>query len=175
MASWEWITSNISILIACLALLISFVSITLSLLGYRKDRWKLYLQAWIEGPASPSTTNIRRWLFVSAKNIGRRVLTIENIFVQVFEDELEELRKIQVVALTSIQGIGSVAYFPPSGVRFPTQLGENEPVTAEVPLLGLHSLSRSRLCIVNVTGRRRLIKIPIGGNRRRKAHYFSGS
>lgn len=111
---WKVDAPTISIVIACCAFLISFISITLSLLSYRKDRWKLSLGAWIEAPA-PSIPSfpkaIRGRLFVETKNIGRRTLTIEGIALQVFKDELEEIRKSELARIEKVERIGFVAYF----------------------------------------------------------------
>jgi len=186
---WGWDKSDVSIGISCGAFLISVISIILSILSYRKDRWKLSLEAWIKGsefcpgmPVSPTTT--RGELFVKIANIGRRALTIEKICLQVFEDEIEGLTTLSkppfrpVVRMEMVEHIGSVARFAfvsPQG-GFPVQLSENEPMTAEMILLGLDPLSRSRFCLVYVTGRREPIKIPCGGkDHRPKIRYFSGS
>jgi hypothetical protein len=90
-------TASLSLFISCGAFLISVISIILSTLSYRKDRWKLSLEAWIQTrvsnlPNSPSLGQGR--LLVKAANIGRRALTIEKICLQVFEHELEQLRKV---------------------------------------------------------------------------------
>jgi hypothetical protein len=177
--------STISIGIALGAFLISLVSLLVSILGYRKDRWKLSLEAWIE-PSKSSPPffegSIRGRLFVKAANIGRRALTIEQIHLQVFEDEVEELRKNEHVWTGKKERRGAVASFPYTRPRgFPVQLDENEPMTAEMSLLGIDSAnleSRNRRCIVYVTGRRKLIKIRLGlagDSLPRKVRYFSGS
>jgi len=101
--------SNISIGISGFALLISAISIILSILSYRKDRWKLSLEAWIhrrgfitEGqvlmpgavPMPNSPTQVRGELFVKMANIGRRAVTIEKICLQIFEDEIDRLKEL---------------------------------------------------------------------------------
>jgi hypothetical protein len=185
---WGWDKSEVSIGISCGAFLISVISIILSILSYRKDRWRLSLEAWIKGyelnPGMPPNAT-RGELFVKMANIGRRALTIEKICLQVFEDEIEELNTLSkpqsrtvLVRIEMVEHIGSVARFPltrPQG-GFPVQLTENEPMTAEMILLGLDPLSRRRFCLVNVTGRRKPIKIPFGGkDHRPKIRDFSGS
>lgn len=172
-------------IIASGALLISVVSIILSILNYRKDRWKLSLEAWIriQTMSQPTKEQSRRgWLCVKAANIGRRALTIEKIYLQVFGDEIEELRKTPLVEMGRIDRIGMVACFrlyTPAG--FPIQLNENEPITAEAPLARGDPAkleSRSRQCVVSVTGRRKPIKIRCGlpgDSGERKVHHFSGS
>jgi hypothetical protein len=177
-------TSTISIVISVGAFLISVVSIVLSVLNYRKDRWKISLSAWIEPLKSSVPVHqgaIRGHLFVKAANLGRRTLTIEKMYLQVFGDELEELRKNGHVWTDKIERIGAVASFPyASTARFPAQLGENEPMTARMSLLGLDSAnleSRNRRCIVYVIGRRKPIKIRCevpGDSRELNVHYFYG-
>jgi len=78
----------------------------------------------------------RGGLFLRAANIGRRALTIEKIFLQVFSDEIEELRTTPLVEIDTIERIGTVAFFRTiTPNRFPIQLAENEPITAEAMLV----------------------------------------
>jgi hypothetical protein len=132
-------TTTISILISCLALFISIVSIGISILNYKKDRWKLSLEARIriEKMLVPDGAQTGRGrLFLKAANIGRRALTIEKIFLQVFSDEIEELRSTPLVEVSSIEQIGTVAFFRTiTPNRFPIQLAENEPITAQAILV----------------------------------------
>src|SRR5260370_3755681 len=96
---------------------------------------------------SPSVAQGR--LLVKAANIGRRALTIEKIYVQGFQNELEELRKAPVAEVGRVERIGFVARFTtftrPS--RFPVQLGENEPITVEMIIVRVDDLSRNRFCL----------------------------
>jgi hypothetical protein len=180
----KWIYSNLSTIIACLAL---FISLRI----YRRDRWKLSLEAWIEGrsyrtedgkvlPISP--TQIRGELIVKASNVGRRSLTIEKICLQVFEDDIATLKALpknhqELFRIERDEHIGAVARFAFMHPQdFPVQLNENEPMTADMSLFGIDPLSRSRFCIVYVTGRVKPIKLqrtihPLRPTRR----YFSGS
>jgi hypothetical protein len=175
---WKVDAPTVSIVIACCALFVSFISITLSVLSYRKDRWKLSLEAWI----GRQEGLIQAHLFVKVANVGRRALTIEKICLQVFEDEIEALNKLntsrqRLAIIERVEHIGSVARFPHTLSKgFPVQLGENEPTTVELILMGIDPLSRSRFCLVYVTGRRAPIKIPCGvKDRRSKTRFFSGS
>jgi hypothetical protein len=188
----KWIYSNLSILISCGAFLISLISIVLSILSYRRDRWKLSLEARIEGrvyrtengkvlPISP--TRIRGELIVKASNIGRRSLTIEKICLQVFEDEVDALNALpthhqQLFIIERVEHLGPVARFAfISPQAFPVQLSENDPMTAKMTLLAIDPLSRKRFCLVYVTGRRKPISINCwnGKSRQPQPRYFSGS
>jgi hypothetical protein len=176
-----WNAPTVSIIIACCALLISFISITLSVLSYRKDRWKLLLEAWIKPRASGNPpTVVRGYLFVKLSNIGRRAVTIEKICLQLFEDEIEGLSGMNSMGHSTIERIEHIGYTVrfrftnPKG--FPVQLGENTPLTAEMILLVLDPVSRRRFCLVYVTGRKPIkIQCWIGGTLRPKPRKFSGS
>lgn len=156
-----------SIAISLCAFLVSCISITLSLLNYRKDRWKLAVTAWIYVPRSsepslPDPPNGR--LGLKASNVGRRQLTLGEIFVQVFSDEIEELRNQPLVQTFTKGGLGCFASFAakyPS--KFPLQLKESEPITVDVILVGIEKEkleSRERLCLLSITGRKKLVKFP---------------
>ena len=120
---------------------------------------------------------VRGKLFVKMANTGRRSLTIEGIWLQVFEDELEGLRKTELVYTERVERLGFVARFAFRQGEFPAQLGENEPKFSDITLLGLDPLSRKRFCLVYVTGRRKPIKIQCwdGKSRRPEPRRFSGS
>jgi len=176
-------TSTISIFISVGALLISGFSIFLSILNYRKDRWKLSLEPWIEpGPSNPPfhPGSIRATLFVRVANIGRRALTIENIRLEVFEDEIEELDKSELASVKR-QSNGWIAAFHYVGPQMPAQLDENEPMRFEFSLVAVDSekfTSKNRRCIINVTGRKKPIKVWCGlpsDSGDRKVYHFSGS
>lgn len=170
---------------SCLALGVSAVSFLLSFFSYRKDRWRLSLEAWIEAqtltPGTSVDANlipglIRGRLFVNAANTGRRPITIQNIRLQVFKDELTDFRKTELVRIDEVAPFGFVAGFAATFPRCPLQLSENEPVLFEAAVSGLDPLSRSRICIVDVTGRKNPIRVACETDRQRcKRRYFSGS
>jgi hypothetical protein len=137
------------------------------------------LEAWIRVSSMPDfPALVQGRLLVKDANIGRRALTIEKIYVQVFEDELEELRKAPVAEVGRVERIGFVARFTtftrPS--RFPVQLGENEPINVEMIIGRVDDLSRNRFCLVYVTGSTKPIKLQCAIHPRRPhRRYFSGS
>ena len=125
------------------------------------------MEAWIEGREfshgvlsnSNATRTMEGELFVKMANTGRRSLAIEGIWLQAFEDELEGLRKTELVYTERVERLGFVARFAFRQGEFPAQLGENEPRFSDITLLGLDPLSRKRFCLVYVTGRRKPIQI----------------
>jgi hypothetical protein len=175
--------SAISLGISIGAFLVSVASIWLSIANYRKDRWKLSIEAKIqlrrlpEGDQSDSPPGR---LLVTAANIGRRALTIENIDIQVFQDEIEGFQGT-AVQIRKMDRVGYVAVsFFKTPRDFPKQLKENEPLQVEILLVGFDhakAKERRRLCIVRVTGRRKpaLVRCRLPGEHDSRPTYFSGS
>jgi hypothetical protein len=86
-------------------------------------RGDLKLQSQIKGQVSSNPTfpsgAIRGRLFVKMANIGRRVVTIEKICLQVFQEELEELRKINLAISKGLKALGLSLAFRSHVQRFP--------------------------------------------------------
>lgn len=121
-------------------------------------------------------------LYVRASNVGRRALTIEEIFLQVFPDELEELRTTPLARVGKMKRIEYVAIYAFKTPKdFPLKLVENQPITVEIILAGLDReklSSTRRLCAVRVTGRKKpaTIRCIVPGEfRQTDPKYFSGS
>jgi hypothetical protein len=165
------------------AFLVSLASIWLSISNYRKDRWKLSIEAKIQLLRIPegaqSDSNPGR-LLVTAANIGRRALTIENIDIQVFEDEIEGFQGT-AVEIRKMDRVGYVAVsFFKTPKDFPKQLKENDPLKVEIFLVGFDrakAKDRRRLCIVQIVGRRKpaLVRCRLPGDHDSRPTYFSGS
>lgn len=161
-----------AILIAWLALAVSTVSLVISILNFRRDRGRVSAEAAIrirftEHEASVGGEDKRVGRFwVKVTNVGRRPVTLEDIGLEVFADEVPKLRAKNSAATVREQaGVGFFAAFPQE-LTFPVSLKESEPIETEqwLPDNDLEAYTqRRRRALVAVIGRRRplLFRCPV--------------